>query len=524
MQKVPTSTDDKLLKEVLQLNTKKLFRISEDGNNSLEVAGFGRKKQQIDKVKKLLTKKCIKVESVVKNDGKANVVEELISILNNVNIQLDGVINNRKVEKSKNLGEKGVTEFLLTRYLSNISSRILRDFLKGYRKIKPAALYRLINSIIEFEEKLSVKYNKDPNDLTEKQLADSEIMKSMVTSGFFARKYEHLYTFIDPANTIEINHKAKTKNKLEHAITNLYLKDLQRRNASKSRVDKMNQQVKHHFKWLLSYREFEGYTINSIPVWLVTREHLIEYKNYLIRESKVGNTTIYTSNRRFKDIKTYYKRLYELELIKENIGEHLPNIKASDYFYRKLPKDQELEALFNAITIYSDDPDKDRLSYALMLLLGFRMCELHRINWEDINLSLRTLVVHSKGKNTHILPIPDEIYDLLKSMEFFEKKGPIFRRPNEKEGTFRSRFVENFTLFKTLANWNIDGGPHMLRHCYITNLARNNVSLIDIKTLARHDSLVTTSKYIHFYSNELREALDQVKIGGTKTWLLQDRN
>jgi site-specific recombinase XerD len=516
--------DETLLDEVINISTSEIFSFNKFGNNSLEVGFSGRKTQLVDKVKKLNTNNCIKLEGVVKNNEKANVVEELISILNNVNFQFDDVFTDLKFEKSNNLGERGMKEFLLTSYLSNVSSRILRDFLKDHRKIKVVALYKLINSIIEFEQSVSVKYNKEADDLSDKQLADSEIMGKIATSEYLARKYVRLYSYLNPGCFIEINHKPKSREKLEHSMTNLYLKDLQRRNASISRIDKMKQQVKHHFTFLLNYSDFDGYTINSIPIWRVTREHLIEYKNYLIRQSKLGESTIYTSNRRFKDIKTYYKRLFELQLIKENIGEHLPNIKASDYFYRNLPNDSELEAFFNAIAVYSDNPQKDRLSHALMVLLGFRICELYRLNWEDISLSLKTLVVHSKGRKTHILPIPDALYNLLKSMDSSENRGPVFRRVNEKENTFRCRFVEYFTIFKTLANWNLEGGPHLLRHWYITNLARNNVDLIDIKTLARHDSLVTTSKYIHFYSSELREALDHMKIGGAITWQLQGKN
>jgi integrase len=502
-----------LLNDALQLNTSKIFMSRKYGNNFLAFDEFGRTRQSIDRVKKLLSNECIKLVNVAeyKNSKNANVVEELITILNNTFNQPTGVLSEDSFKRLINLGVKGQKEFLLTKYLSNVESRTLRDFIKQKKQYAPESLIKLISRIAEFENLVSRKLNKEPSELSEFELADRGIMEGLVTSDFFAKQFSQLHDYLDESKTFEFIHQPKVVQKLNHPIVNLYAKDLQRRNRSAARIEKMERQIKSFFKWLPTLREFQGSSINEISVWEITREHLVEYKAYLIRQSKLGVFTKYNCKQRLKDTKTFFKRIYELNLISENIALTVSNIQASDYFYRKLPDDADMEELFKAIEIYSEEPDKDTLAFALISFLGFRIIELYRLRWEDINLSTKTIAVQSKGNKSHTLPISDVIYKMLNKISFEDREGFLFRKSNdEKEKTFKSRIENAFTLYKIFADWDLDGGPHLLRHWYITSLARQNVEPVDVRTLARHDSLKTTSKYIHYYSSELKEAINKI--------------
>ncbi|WP_138415228.1 tyrosine-type recombinase/integrase [Aquibacillus sediminis] len=273
----------------------------------------------------------------------------------------------------------------------------------------------------------------------------------------------------------------------------------------------MERQIKNFFEWLPTLREFQDSSINEISVWEVTSEHLVEYKAFLIKQSKLGVYTKYNCKQQLKDIKTFFKRLFELNITSEQIALNVRNIQARDYFYRRLPGDDDIEGFFNAIKIYSEDPDKDTLAFALISFLGYRIIELYRIRWEDINFSTKTIVVHSKGGKNHILPVPELVYEMLLEFPVEDRTGFLFRKSNaEKEKSFTRRIHNTFTLYKVLSDWDLEGGPHLLRHWYITSLARKNVELVDVRTLARHDSLKTTSKYIHYYSFELKEAINKI--------------
>lgn len=504
---------ENLWNEALQLNTSNIFEFEKTGNKFLGVDEFGRKQQSFDRVKELLSICCIKmvIDDENKNSKKADTVEELISILNNVFKQSSEIFNKGKSNDLLNLGEKGQKEYLLTRYLSNVESRILRDFIKKNKHYAPITLVKLIDRVAEFESKVSTKVNKEPSELSNDELANAELMKSMVTSHFFAKQFSQLYRFLGNSETVEFTHQTKESQTLDHPFVNLYVKDLKRRNRSDARIEKMISQIKNLLVWLPTFREFQEISINDISVWEITREHLVEYKAHLIRQSKIGVYTKYNCKQHLKDIKTFFKRLFELNVISENIGLNISNIQASDYFFRKLPSDDDIRELFTAIEIYSEEPDKDTLAFALISFLGFRIIELHRIRWEDINLSTKTLVVHSKGNKSHLLPIPDVIDKIICKIPVKDRNGFIFRKSGqEKEKSFKSRIENAFILYKILADWDLEGGPHLLRHWFITNLARKKIAPVDIRTLARHDSLKTTSKYIHYYSSELRESINKI--------------
>ncbi|WP_138420936.1 hypothetical protein [Aquibacillus sediminis] len=185
-----------LLNKVLQLNTSNIFG---DGNNFQKPDEFGRTRQTFDTVKELLTNKCIKLVNDVedKNSKNINVIEELIAILNNAfNHSREVLLLKGDSNAHLNLGVKGQREFLLTKYLSNIESRTLRDFIKQKRKYAPYRLINLINRVAEFENLVSKNLNKAPYKLTDSELADEKLMKRMVTSEFFAKQFSHLYNYV----------------------------------------------------------------------------------------------------------------------------------------------------------------------------------------------------------------------------------------------------------------------------------------------------------------------------------------
>ncbi|MDZ5472678.1 site-specific integrase [Bacillus sp. 31A1R] len=505
--------ENELYDEALTANTSLIFHDLPFGKKTLKPYEFGRTRQSIDRVKELLSIDCIKLVNVVKNKNSNNlkVVEELITILNNAFNQSTGVFLEEGHKLLINLGAKGQKEFILTKYLSIIQSKTLRDFIKQKRQFAPGRLIKLINRVADLENLVSRKLNKEPSKLTKFELADRGIMEGLITSTFFASLFSELHYYLDECNPVVFIHKSKVVQKLNHPIFNLYAKDLHRRNRSAARIEKMERQIKSFFKWLPTLREFQGILIDDISVWEITREHLLEYKAYLIRQSKLGIFTKYNCKQRLKDTKTFFKRIYELNLIGENIALTVSNIEASDYFYRKLPDDSDMHGLFKSIKIYAEEANKDTLAFALISFLGFRIIELYRLRWEDINLGTKTIAVQSKGNKSHTLPISDVIYKLINKIPFEDRIGFIFRKSNdEKEKTFKFRIENAFSLYKILADWDLEGGPHLLRHWYITSLARQNVEPVDVRTLARHDSLKTTSKYIHYYSSELKEGINKI--------------
>lgn len=93
------------------------------------------------------------------------------------------------------------------------------------------------------------------------------------------------------------------------------------------------------------------------------------------------------------------------------------SVKAPRYSPRELPTDQQIEAFFHVVEQYARNPVREQIGYRLMFHLGLRLSEVAQIKWSDINLGTRTIVIHSKGKKSHVLPLVGSLYSLLQELK-----------------------------------------------------------------------------------------------------------
>ncbi|WP_318506100.1 site-specific integrase [Bacillus sp. T3] len=208
----------------------------------------------------------------------------------------------------------------------------------------------------------------------------------------------------------------------------------------------------------------------------------------------------------FKNIKTFFRTLYHMRFIKNDITRGIRNIEGDDYQSRYMPTDTEIEKFFTAIEQYSDTPLLDKLAFGFMLYLGFRSCELAKLQWENINWSLKDVKFTAKGGKGHSLPLPSPLMDLLQEVEK-QGNGLVFGMKNQQ---LRAILSLKYRIFTLIADWKEASGPHQLRHVYITRLTEKDVTPKVLKRLARHDNLATTSLYIHRMEGEVGDKVKQI--------------
>src|SRR5690606_10219810 len=180
--------------------------------------------------------------------------------------------------------------------------------------------------------------------------------------------------------------------------------------------------------------------------------------------------------------------------ITKDITGKLSNIKADEYFYRRLPSDREIQNLISVIDQYSKNPLGDKLSLLLMLFMGFRGAEVMNLRWEDINFSTKTIsIVDTKGMDA-VLPIPSKVYKLLTLYKSDATDNEYVFENNQRNNTQYLRLM--FELYKLIAGWNYGSGIHIFRHLYVTRLIKHCPAHI-IKSLTRHISNDTVAKYVH---------------------------
>src|SRR5690606_34707434 len=124
-------------------------------------------------------------------------------------------------------------------------------------------------------------------------------------------------------------------------------------------------------------------------------------------------------------IRSFYR------FLKERYGYEAPlqrfrSINAPRYSPRDIPTEEQIIKLFQTVRQYAQDPILELLGYRFMLDLGLRLSEVANIKWKDVNMGTRTIVIHSKGKKTHVLPLAGELYQLLHEIHCNHNPSPIY--------------------------------------------------------------------------------------------------
>jgi site-specific recombinase XerD len=144
---------------------------------------------------------------------------------------------------------------------------------------------------------------------------------------------------------------------------------------------------------------------------------------------------------------------------------------------------------------------RDLALVGLMLLDGLRSCEVLSLQLGDLALDDRHLQVLGKGNKKRLLPLPDEILEVLRSYLRLERpltnspalfvclKGPRRAQPLSSAG-LRSLFRHHRGRGVPNAH------PHRLRHTFGADMVRAGISLPALQQLMGHSQIHITMLYV----------------------------
>ncbi len=181
----------------------------------------------------------------------------------------------------------------------------------------------------------------------------------------------------------------------------------------------------------------------------------------------------------------------------------------------------ELKQLMNAPL---QDKDKDSLKslrdkaiLELLFSTGLRVSELCSLS-RDIDLSADELSIRGKGEKIRVVFISPEAKTAIK--RYLDKRTDIDdamfvksdgKERAEKEGlalTRRSieRIVKQYALKAGISK---KVTPHVIRHCFATDLLSNGADLRSVQMLLGHANIGTTQIYTHITDNQLKKIHQQ---------------
>jgi integrase/recombinase XerD len=178
---------------------------------------------------------------------------------------------------------------------------------------------------------------------------------------------------------------------------------------------------------------------------------------------------------------------------------------------------QELQQLLTAI---DNTVIKNIVMFALFT--GCRITEILNVQYKNIDLNHRCIDIVNKpdfktktGKVRRI-PISEQLYDLLVSnleIDNITLKPEKYLFPSSRTEKYDKDFIsKKFKRYIRKAGLSDKFHFHCLRHTFITYLIKSGVNLNYVKELAGHTNINTTMGYIHIETEDLREAVNMIKI------------
>lgn len=250
----------------------------------------------------------------------------------------------------------------------------------------------------------------------------------------------------------------------------------------------------------------------------ITAESIREYRLWLNRQSTGNNRK--TGDTLKKRTQNYY--LIALRAFLKYIAKRgiytLPadNIELAKTAERSLDliSPDELKRIFEA-----PDKDEDPLTKArgkaileLLFSTGLRVSELCSLTC-DIDLRSDELSIRGKGEKVRVVFISDEAKSTLKTYlnlrkdlddALFVKVGK--ERAKKENGALTPRSIERIVKqYAIKAGVTKKVTPHVIRHCFATDLLRNGADLRSVQMLLGHANITTTQIYTHITDSHLRD-------------------
>lgn len=260
---------------------------------------------------------------------------------------------------------------------------------------------------------------------------------------------------------------------------------------------------------LIAFSNFIGeeYEINQIEN--INKEHIHLYLKEL---SKTNCTN--SISRKLVSLRMLYIFLVKENIVKENLMSSFTLPKRD----KKLPivlSQEEMIEILDGIIVCDAISSRNRCMVELLYATGMRISELLNLTLKDLNIKMGFIKVIGKGNKERMIPIGSYIGEILEqyindyraefnikndSLLFFNKHGQRLSR--EEFYSILQTIVNSTSITKKVS-------PHTFRHTFATHLLENGADLRSIQELLGHSDISTTTIYTHISNQKIRSEYQQ---------------
>ena len=181
-----------------------------------------------------------------------------------------------------------------------------------------------------------------------------------------------------------------------------------------------------------------------------------------------------------------------------------------------LISNEELNRLLNAPKGDDLKSLRDRAILQMLFSTGLRVSELCSLS-RDVDIDADELSIRGKGEKIRVVFISPEARKAVK--EYLNKRADIddalFIRMNREEAKGGDMALDTRSVQRIIKQCAIKAGiskkvtPHVIRHCFATDLLSNGADLRSVQMLLGHSNISTTQIYTHITDSELKRVHKQ---------------
>jgi site-specific recombinase XerD len=252
----------------------------------------------------------------------------------------------------------------------------------------------------------------------------------------------------------------------------------------------------------------------GLPYKKLNRRAIEQYKAYLTSidrktaqnakiEAKLGS---YSINRMLSSLRSYLKYLIDNE-DETPISPEVVKLTKTEKKHPRVAELADLIRLIESPAVFEKNKEvilRNRAMLEVLFSTGLRISELTNLNRDQIDNSGKIFVM-GKGKKERFVYLTERAKELLKNYQETRKdSSPALFIPyrganvaSTKRRISINYIQERIKRYRELLKINVPTSAHSLRHGFATYLAESGANPAAIQILLGHESLDTTTRYVH---------------------------